>query len=238
MAGVTPVRRRFDALRAVAVDLDNTLWDVDPVIVRAELRLMDWLREHRPRMAEALSVETMRAARQQLAREEPHRAHDLTYLRLTTLERHARDHGYDETTAQQAFEVFFAARHELELFGDVRPALERLRPRYALASLTNGNADLERLGLAAFFSVSLSARQIGAAKPDPRCFARLGEALGLPPSAILYAGDDPIADVDAARAAGLPTAWINRRGILWPATLAPADLTVTHCLELAEILAP
>ncbi len=232
------VTRRFDAVRAVAFDLDNTLWDVDPVIVRAELRLMTWLREHCPRMADALTVETMRAARQQLAREEPHRAHDLTYLRLATLERHAREHGYDESIAQEAFEVFFAARHELELFGDVRPALQRLRPRFALATLTNGNADLERLGLAGLFSVSLTARQIGAAKPDPRCFARLSEELGLPPGAILYAGDDPVADVDAARAAGMPTAWINRRGIGWPATLARADVTVTHCLELAEMLTP
>ena len=164
-------------VRAVAFDLDNTLWDVEPVIARAELRLHAWLRQNCPRIAQRLSIEDMRAAREQLARQEPHNAHDFTYLRIAALARHARECGYEERVAQRAFEVFFAARNELELFQDVQPALERLRLRYALATLSNGNADLARIGLADLFEVSLNARQIGCAKPHPRCFERLAQEL-------------------------------------------------------------
>src|SRR5579883_343691 len=152
-------------LRAIAFDLDNTLWDVGPVIVRAEQRLHEWLRENCPRIIERVSIEEMRAARERLARSEPHNAHDFTYLRITALAAHARDCGYAQDVAERAFEVFFAARNELQPYVDVQPALERLRTRYTLASLSNGNADLQLIGLARLFSVSLNARQIGVAKP-------------------------------------------------------------------------
>jgi 2-haloalkanoic acid dehalogenase type II len=234
---LSPGAAALGDIRAVAFDLDDTLWDVGPVIVRAERRLHDWLREHCPRIAQRLSIEEMRAAREQLARDEPHNAHDFTYLRMTALAAHARECGYAEEVAERAFRVFFAARNEVQPYADVEPALERLRERYTLASLSNGNADLELIGLAPFFSVSLNARQVGAAKPHPRCFERLARDLRLEPRCILYVGDDPVLDVAAARAAGLRTAWMNRGLAPWPADLAPADLDVADCAQLAGLLA-
>jgi FMN hydrolase / 5-amino-6-(5-phospho-D-ribitylamino)uracil phosphatase len=221
-------------VRAIAFDLDNTLWDVEPVLERAEQCLAAWLQQHCPRLV--LSREQMRAAREELARREPHNAHDVSYLRLTALAAHAREHGYDERVAADAFEVFLAARNVVEIFADVAPALARLRLRYALASLSNGNADLDRIGLGQAFTVSLNARQIGAAKPHPRCFERLAQDLALDPGVIAYVGDDPQLDVAAARAAGLRTVWMNRRALTWPRGLPPADLTVRDCAQLVAVL--
>ena len=122
------------------------------------------------------------------------------------------------------------------LFRSVRPGLERLRTRYVLASLSNGNADLGRIGVADLFSVSLNARGVGAAKPDRRCFERLVQDLHLEPHDVIYVGDDPVLDVEAARAAGLSTAWMNRTNQVWPVTVRPADINVGDCLELAAAL--
>jgi putative hydrolase of the HAD superfamily len=183
-----------------------------------------------------LSRAEMRAAREQLARREPHNAHDVSYLRVAVLAAHAREHGYDERLAAQAFEVFLAARNEVDIFPDVAPALARLGRRYALASLSNGNADLARIGLEDTFAVSLNARQIGAAKPERRCFERLAQELLLPTAAIAYVGDDPQLDVAAAQAAGLRTIWMNRRALPWPDDLPPADLVVSDCVQLAAAL--
>ena len=223
-------------IRAVAFDLDNTLWDVDPVIVRAEDRWLEWLREHCPRIPDRLSVDELRASRLALAAREPHNAHDFTYLRIASLAQHARECGYDESISERAFEIFIAERNQLDLFPDVRPGLARLSTRYALASLSNGNADLARIGVADLFSVSLNARGIGAAKPDPRCFDRLVQDLRLEPQEVIYVGDDSLLDVEAGRAAGLRTAWMNRTARTWPATVAPADFNVADCLELATRL--
>ena len=226
----------LNGLRAVAFDLDNTLWDVEPVLARAEARLLEWLHRHCPRIPEQVSLDDMRAARAELARSEPHNAHDVTYLRLTGLERHARECGYGDDVAARAFEVFLAARCEVEILADVRPGLERLKRAFTLASLSNGNAELSRIGLDSVFAVSLNARQIGAGKPDRRCFERLAGELGLATRDMLYVGDDPWLDVAAARAAGCRSAWMNRRGLPWPDDLAPADLSVCDCGELAARL--
>ncbi len=228
--------RVLSNVRAIAFDLDNTLWDVEPVLVRAEARLFDWLSIHCPRITARVSAEDMRRARAELARREPHKAYDFTYLRTTALAGHAREHGYDESIAERGFEVFLAARCEVEVFADVAPGLGRLRRRFGLASLSNGNADLARIGLDHLFALSLNARQVGAAKPDRRCFERLAHDLAVAPAQVMYVGDDPELDVEAARAAGLKTAWMNRRAQPWPTQYAPADLIVTSCTELADAL--
>ncbi len=223
-------------IRAVAFDLDNTLWEIEPVIVRAEQRWMEWLRENCPRIPQRWSLEELRRSRQELAAREPHLAHDFTYLRIASLARHARECGYDAEIAERAFEIFFAARNELDLYPDVRQGLERLSNHFALATLSNGNADLARIGLSDYFTASLNARGVGAAKPDRRCFEHLVAALELTPDRVLYVGDDPLLDVAAARNAGLRTAWMNRTGIAWPADVGAADLDVTNCIDLAEQL--
>jgi 2-haloalkanoic acid dehalogenase type II len=224
----------LDDVRAIAFDLDNTLWDIEPVLARAEAALQAWLARHAPRIVARLTPADMRRAREELALREPHNAHDVTYLRLAVLARHAREHGYDETLAPQAFAVFLAARNEVLVFPDVAPALARLRQRFKLGSLSNGNADLKHIGLDHLFVVSLNARDIGAAKPERRCFEQLARQLDCRAHEILYVGDEPLLDVAAARAAGFGTVWMNRGGALaWPAGLVPADFTVNDCTQLA-----
>ena len=106
--------------------------------------------------------------------------------------------------------MFFAARNRVEFFDDVRPALERLRARYRLFALSNGNADLERCGIGELFDGHVTAIAAGAAKPDARIFAALRDMAGVPAGEILHIGDDPITDVVGARQAGMQTAWLNR----------------------------
>ena len=88
-----------------------------------------------------------------------------------------------------------------------------------------------------FETTPTTVRQIGAAKPHPRCFQHLARDLRLEPRNILYVGDDPVLDVEAARAAGLRTAWMNRSRVPWPAHLPRADVDVADCRQLADLLA-
>jgi len=179
------------------------------------------------------STNTLRALRAKIAAQFPEQSHDLTFLRRRALAAQLIGAGYAESACEEALEVFLAARNRVEFYDDVRPALERLRTRYRLFALSNGNADPERCGLGEYFDGHVSAIAAGAAKPDARIFAALRDMAGVPADEILHVGDDPITDVVGARQAGMQTAWLNRDARSWPVALAPPARTIS---TLAEIL--
>ena len=223
-------------VRAVCFDLDNTLWHVEPVLERAELILADWMRTRYPRIPEHFSVADIRKARAALMLELPHRAHDLKFLRLENLARLAESVGYEREIAHEAFAVWHAARNQCAPFDDVIPSLEKLKPRFRLATLSNGNADLTAIGIAHYFEARLHAADLGRAKPDVRVYRALADTLTLDPAEILFVGDDPQADVAGPRNAGMKTVWVNRGGHEWPAELLPADHVIADFHELVTLL--
>jgi len=224
------------AVSAICFDLDNTLWDVEPVLMRAERILADWLKVRYPRIAERFSPSDIVEMRASLLREQPQRAHDLSYLRRETIARLGEAVGYERGMAHEAFALWHTARNQLEPYADVIPALEILKRRFRLATLTNGNADLSVIGLAHHFEVTLNAGALGCAKPDVRAYVRLADALTLKPAEILFVGDEPHADVDGPRTAGMQTVWMNRGGVVWPDALPAADACITDLDGLVTLL--
>lgn len=224
------------AVRAICFDLDNTLWHVEPVLARAERILADWLAHRYPRIPERFSHAAMLEVRATLLRERPDQAHDLSFLRRETLARVAQAAGYDRAVADEAFATWHAARNELTPYEEVPRALQRLRQRFRLATLSNGNADLGRIGLAHHFEVSLHASALGCAKPDARAYLSLAQAMLLQPAEILFVGDEPQADVAGPRAVGMQTVWINRGGDAWPAALPQSDARIANLDELVTLL--
>ncbi|HXQ31017.1 MAG TPA: HAD-IA family hydrolase [Steroidobacteraceae bacterium] len=224
------------APRAVSLDLDNTLWDTPPVLVRAEAALRMWLLTHAPRIAEQFSSADLQQLRLALASAEPALSHDLSWLRTETLRRAALAAGYPASVADAAFEVFLRERNAIEPFAEVPAALARLARRVPLYAVSNGNACVYRVGIGTFFRGAVDAAAAGAAKPDGRIFARLIALAAVAPGEILHVGDDAIADVQGARAAGLQTVWMNRRGAPWPADLPRADREVGDLAALAQLI--
>jgi putative hydrolase of the HAD superfamily len=223
-------------VQAVIFDLDDTLWEVGPVIVRAEHVMLDFLAGRYPRVLELHTLDSMRNLRARMALEHPAMRHDFTWLRLESLRRHAREAGYPEAMAEEVFAVFYRARNEVTLYEDVLPALERLHGRFRLFAISNGNADLAAIGLARFFEHAVAARDAGVLKPDPRIFALLLQRAGVVAEHALHAGDDVVADVEGARRAGITPVWVNRVGADWPAAASPRPLTVRSLAELAALL--
>jgi putative hydrolase of the HAD superfamily len=221
---------------ALCFDLDNTLWNIEPVIEQAERGLHQWLATEYPRITERYSIDDMRARRLAVAVRRPDLAHDFTSLRKLALGEHASEAGYPPAMVEHAFEEFYRLRNQVEPYEDVLPALDRLRVRYRLLTLTNGNADLARIGLAHYFELQVSARAAGYAKPDARIFSVLLASAALAAEDLVYVGDEPIADIHGARSAGIDAVWINRRGAEWPAELAPPLHTVCTLHELADWL--
>jgi putative hydrolase of the HAD superfamily len=213
-------------IRAISLDLDDTLWPIWPVIERAEAALHAYLAAHCPRTAEAYPLPRMRRLREQVAHEHPHLAHDFTAQRLICLERALTEGGEDTAHARPAFEALYVERNRVAFYDDALPALDALGARFPLAALTNGNADLQRIGIAGRFQVIVAARDLGVAKPERAIFEHTARQLGLEPADVLHVGDDPLLDVDGAARAGMRTCWINRERATWPSTLARPELEV------------
>jgi 2-haloalkanoic acid dehalogenase type II len=102
-------------------------------------------------------------------------------------------------------------------FPDSKEALERLSRRYRLIILSNVDrasfaGSNKRLGTT--FTSILTAEDIGSYKPAPRNFealAREAERLGVAEGKLLHVAQSLFHDHVPAKAAGLPTVWINRR---------------------------
>lgn len=204
------------AIRAVILDLDDTLWPIAPVINRAERALEEWVKTHAPAVAAQWDVNTLRLLRASLVAENPALKNDVMGLRRGTIAAAFTEAGAPAGQASEAFEFFHAERQKVEFYPDAIPALERLAARYRLAVISNGFADVQAIGIGGHFEVVVSAHEVGMPKPDPRIFAACAARLGLAPAAMLYAGDDPGNDIVAPLAAGMQAAWINRRGHRWP----------------------
>jgi putative hydrolase of the HAD superfamily len=223
-------------IRAVTLDLDDTLWPFAPIGERIERALHDWFVAHSPSTAERFPISEMRHLRERVFAQFPEHAHDLGLLRRLTIERALKESGDDPALASAAYAIFFRERNRVDFYPDAEAGLQRLAARLPVAALTNGNADLGACGIAPLFVFGLSAREYGAAKPDAGLFHEACKHLGLPPQDVLHVGDDPRTDIAGAAAAGLQTCWIDRGDHAWPAEIAPADMRVTTLTELADVL--
>jgi FMN hydrolase / 5-amino-6-(5-phospho-D-ribitylamino)uracil phosphatase len=216
----------------LSFDLDDTLWPVEPVMIAAEQSMWAWLRERHPELMRGQDMHTMRAVRARINAQYPERQHDMTFLRHRTLQAMFGDHSDAERLADQAFEVFYSARNRVTFYDDVEPALKRLKARYRLFALSNGNADLQRCGLAQYFDGHVTAISAGAAKPDARIFSALSELANVDPSRVLHIGDDPHADVVGATQAGMQAVWVNREARAWPEQFAAPLRTISTLEEI------
>jgi putative hydrolase of the HAD superfamily len=207
---MTTTRRAWP--KAILFDLDDTLWPIAPVIVQAEQALYAWLATHAPRVASQFTIDSLRQARLALLARQPEFHLDLGALRRAGLLAAFEQAGEDAAKVELAMSAFFAARNAVVPYDDVLPGLLRLKDRVLVGSISNGNADLQAIGLSHHFKVSVAAHQLGCAKPDAAIFHAACRALGVAPQDAVYVGDDVLLDVQGAQRAGLRAVWMNRTG--------------------------
>ena len=223
-------------IRAITLDLDDTLWPIWPTIERAEKALATWLGQQAPGAAAVFADPQARlAVREHVVRTQPEIGHDLSALRRESIRLALQRANEDTGLAEPAFEVFFAERMRVDLFDDARPALAFLAARFPVVALSNGNADVGRVGLGEFFVAGLSAREFGVGKPDPRIFHAAAATAGVAADAVLHVGDDAALDVLGALSADMQTVWVNRSEHLWTHDVHPHE-TVASLSALCDLL--
>ena len=107
--------------------------------------------------------------------------------------------------------------------------------------VTNGETDFQSrnivaLGLNDLVDEVLISQSEGLRKPDRLMFLRAAERLGVEVSNCLFVGDNPVADILGASAAGMRTAWFYP-GLEWPGDIAPMPGAKIDALTEVLVLA-
>lgn len=122
-------------------------------------------------------------------------------------------------------------------FEETIPTLLLLKKRgCAIGLITNGNhalqyKKLDMLGLRDAFDEIIVSGDVMVDKPDSEIFMMMSEKLSLPPSQMVYVGDNPRNDIAGAREAGYHTIWMKSTGT-WDSKISPPEETVERVQDV------
>jgi putative hydrolase of the HAD superfamily len=222
-------------IKVISFDLDNTLWDVDEVMIRATKVQQDWLHAHRPRVTEQYDARSLFRFKQDFLHQNPQFRHQISELRIHALKAVQLAAGYSEQEseagAREAFDLVLEARHDVVYYQHALETLATLARDYRLVALSNGNADVFRLSIGRFFHAAVRAEQYDTSKPDPVLFKAALTETGAKPEETIHVGDHPEHDVQGAQSVGMHTVWFNPEQGPWPGGV-PANAAISALDEL------
>ncbi len=125
---------------------------------------------------------------------------------------------------------------ELNPFPDAVTGLDRLRSKYKLVVLSNGErqflAHLVKNRIKFDFDGVISVEEVGLFKPNPAVYRMAARVLAAEPCQLLMVSTNSF-DVMGARASGYRGAYVNRLGLPFDETPYQPDLTCRDFLEMA-----
>jgi 2-haloacid dehalogenase len=132
-----------------------------------------------------------------------------------------------------------AAIERLKPFPEMPAALDRLRRRYKLVVLSNGDPDMLETARAhhgVAFDAVISVAVANAFKPHVATYTKAAEIVGVPMDRVLFVANHEF-DCVGAKSAGMRTAFIDRRRRPFGRGPHQPDVIVPSMTELADLLA-
>lgn len=206
--------RPLRPVAAMTFDLDDTLYDNHPVILRTTQESHSFLQNYHPALSQ-FSVEQYQQLRDSLREQEPDIYHDVSEWRRRAVELAMLNAGLSGPEAQAGASAvmanFASWRSQITVPEETHTTLAALAQKLPLVAITNGNAEPHLFGLDKYFQFVLRAGPHGRAKPWQDMYHLAAEKLNLPLSSILHVGDDLTTDVAGAVRCGMQACWINLR---------------------------
>ena len=110
--------------KLITFDLDNTLWDVDAVIVTAENAMRGWLRQHVPEVVTLYENQGIAEIRAKVVAEHPELRHNVSRLRVLIVQRSIETCGYSARDAERLVGDGAVAMDRLTFGGPIQPFLQ------------------------------------------------------------------------------------------------------------------
>ena len=150
-------------------------------------------------------------------------------------------HSADADVSEDERDEILEAYHDLDVFDDVRPGMERLVDAgHDCYVLSNGNPEMldsmiETVDIEDLIEGYVSADEIERFKPVPEIYEHAADRIGVPIENVLFVAAGWW-DVPGALNAGMQGVWVNRQDTIWGPYDAEPDLTVDSFEELADEL--
>lgn len=202
--------KKLNPIKAITFDLDDTLYENTSVIRKADASLIDFMGT---RFSETLTLKQnyWRNLQKELLLTSPVLKNDMSKLRFETLVVGFNNLGYSQQksqdAAQQCFTHFYAQRSNFSVRDEVHLVLKALSKKVPLVAITNGNVNVNSIGIDQYFSVCFNASVDLLMKPHKAMFDAAQNYLSLPADNILHVGDNLHKDVYGAVKAGYQSAW-------------------------------
>ncbi len=143
-----------------------------------------------------------------------------------------------EATPSDVYELMESWK-DLVPYPDVAEGLRRLKGRYRVVALSNGDAwfldHLVRNRIRFDFACVISVDTVGAFKPHPAVYRRAAAIMELEPHEVMMVSSNSF-DVMGARACAMRGAFVNREDLPFEDTRYLPDITVRDFSELADAL--
>lgn len=219
----------------ISLDLDDTLWPVEPIIIAAEDNFYGQIQRQYSRISEALSGDKLRKKRIAYMQSRTELHHDLSTLRAQFIDELLQEFDYPPDSEGLLMRRFKQDRNKVDFYPGTLEALNKLAQKYTLVACTNGNADVFQTDAGQYFQHAVSSEEVGVAKPDKQIFDLLCQKLQCRAPDVLHIGDNPQTDTLGALHAGMHSIWFNREQRQWPHPQKP-HATIEHLDELHDLL--
>ena len=211
--------KKMSKIKLITFDLDDTFWDIKSTIINAEMNSRKWSEDKIGRKIEWGTFEDFMKIRSELVNNDPSLEYDLGMLRKKTIAFHVKKFFKNSKDLnkfiEDAYNFFLRERHKVTFYDNVIEVLEELSSKYRLGVLTNGNADVNKLGIGHLFDFSISSMDVKSNKPDQAHFVKARELSQVDFNETLHVGDHPLNDVLGARELGINTMWFNLNNLNW-----------------------
>ena len=201
-------------IKAVAFDLDHTLYDR-----YGTLRSIAYiLKQHyKEQLNPALSAAQLGDMLVEMDKAHIYDGWPLMFKKLVE-----KGMFIDPPFFEEYFAFFMEAFQKIAVpFPTVDDMLTKFQEQgYKVGLLTNGEAVIQRgkvkmIGLENAFDKILAGEEMGVQKPAIHPFEEMAKCLGCTPDQMVYVGDNPLNDVEAARRAGCIPVWVKVSGKDW-----------------------
>lgn len=204
--------RSLKPVKALTFDLDDTLYDNTPFMARAEKAVIESLQQQAN--LPHIKFEDFSKVKNAILLDEPDIYHDVLIWRVAAIKLFLTIHGMTDKIRQQkitdiVMTNFISERNKITVPQSTLDTLANLAQKYPLAVITNGNAEIDKIGLTSYFKFSLRAGPDGLAKPFVDMFQIAADRLSVPIENILHVGDYLYADVQGAINSGMQSCWLN-----------------------------